>query len=393
MSTSESTRSAETRSVRTGRLNEPLIGKPAGLEQIQTPLLAVDLPVMDRNIAKMARLASDAGVNLRPHAKTHKCSAIARRQLEAGAIGICTATVGEAEAMVAAGIDDILITSPAIGPGKAERVVALQRIAPAVKVVVDAAPNLAQLSALAAAAGQTVPVMVGLDIGSHREGARTVEDAVALVAGVDAANHLTLAGLFAYAGHIQHIDDYAQRNAAMTTINERLLSWKQALGPERAQSIVLSGGGTGSALIDATGGLYTELQVGSYMFMDGEYGAIETAADGKDAFEQSLWVLTRVIGVNHDGFVTTDAGIKRFSMGSVDPVVHRGAPAGSTYAFQGDEHGMIRLPEGAPAPALGSLVWVRPPHCDPTVNLYDDLHVLDGDRLVDIWAIEGRGVV
>ncbi len=393
MSTSAPAQPVDTPAVRTGRLNQALIGAPAGLQQLQTPLLAVDLPVMDRNIAKMARLASAAGVQLRPHAKTHKCSAIARRQLAAGAIGICTATVGEAEAMVAAGITNILITSPAIGPGKAERVVALQRIAPELMVVVDAAPNLAQLAALAAAAGQTVPVMVGLDIGSHREGARTVEDAVALVASVDAASHLSLAGLFAYAGHVQHIDDYAQRSAAMATINERLQRWKQALGPERATSIVLSGGGTGSALIDANGGLYTELQVGSYMFMDGEYGAIETEADGKDAFEQSLWVLTRVIGVNHEGFVTTDAGIKRFSMGSVDPVVFRGAPAGSTYAFQGDEHGMIRLPEGASPPSLGALVWVRPPHCDPTVNLYDDLHVLDGDRLVDIWAIEGRGVV
>ncbi|MGB7181943.1 MAG: hypothetical protein WBD51_08410 [Burkholderiaceae bacterium] len=132
--------------------------------------------------------------------------------------------------------------------------------------------------------------------------------------------------------------------------------------------------------------------------MDVEYGEVELAPNqsgdaGQSVFEQSLWVLTRVIGANHDGFVTTDAGIKRFSMGGAAPVPGQGAPAGSRYDFQGDEHGKLILPDGAQSLPLESLVWVRPGHCDPTVNLYDELHVFEGGELVDIWPIEGRGAI
>lgn len=373
--------------------NQTLINKVDGLEHLTTPALAVDLPALDRNIARMAKMAADAAVTLRPHAKTHKSVAIAQRQIKAGAVGMCTATLGEAGPFVAAGINDVLITSPAIGPGKPERLLALRRRSDSVKIVIDNPSNVATLSALMAREGLVQQVFVGLDIGAHRIGARTVADALGLANAINQSTHLALVGVFAYAGTLQHIESFAERAAGVRVANDKLTELVAGIKALGVTELIVSGGGTGTAYIDAGADCYTELQVGSYLLMDVEYGVVELAATNAQPFEQSLWVLTRVIGVNHEGFVTTDAGTKRFSMGGPDPVIGRGAPAGSTYGFQGDEHGRIQLPSGTSSLPLETLIWVRPPHVDPTVNLYDSIHVLDGERLVDIWAVEGRGAV
>ncbi|MGH1360853.1 MAG: DSD1 family PLP-dependent enzyme [Burkholderiaceae bacterium] len=381
--------------------NQVLLNQAGGVTQLMTPCLVVDLPAMERNIDKMAGLARARQVDLRPHAKTHKCLEIARRQLAGGAVGMCTATLGEAAPLLAGGIEDILITSPAIGPGKPERLLQLRQQSEQIKIVIDSPDNLNTLAALMKHAGLVLQVMVGLDIGAHRIGARTVDEALALARAAKAATHLELVGVFAYAGTLQHIADYAERQLAVASANQRIERLVAAIRGLGVSDLIVSGGGTGSSAIDLGAGVYSELQVGSYLLMDIEYGAVDLSDAAEQPFEQSLWVMTRVIGANHPGFVTTDAGTKRFSMGGLSPVVCGGPADGAEYFFQGDEHGLIRLadvPNDAPSSQspvlpLETLVRVRPPHCDPTVNLYDRIHVIDGDRLVDIWAVEGRGAV
>ncbi len=381
--------SAET----TAPVNQALIGRAGSAFELSTPCLVVDLPVMQRNIEKMAAAASAAGVNLRPHAKTHKCVEMARRQVAAGAVGLCAATLGEAVALTAGGIDDVLVTSPAIGPGKPERLLQLRKQSEQIKIVIDSQANLATLAALMRQAGLVLQVMVGLDIGAHRIGAATVEQALELARGIIQADHLELVGVFAYAGNLQHIESFAERQAGVAAANQRIEKLVAGIASLGRSGLIITGGGTGSAAIDIDAGVYNELQVGSYLLMDVEYGVVDLNGSSEQPFGQSLWVMTRVIGANHAGFVTTDAGTKRFSMNGPAPIVADGVATGTVYEFQGDEHGLIRMPRGQSNPALETLVRVRPGHCDPTVNLYDEIHVIDGDRLVDIWPIEARGAV
>lgn len=367
---------------------------------LPTPALVIDERAMQRNIERMAQFAREQGVALRPHVKTHKCVRIARRQMDAGAVGVCTATLGEAEPLLAAGIDDVLITSPAVGAGKVERLVAMRRQSSKLRIVVDNAQNVATLEAAMAAAGLTLDVLVALDIGSRRIGARTMHDAMALAQQVVGSPHLAFAGVHAYAGVLQHIEAHADRVKAAAHAGARLDELLDALRAAAIPCGIVTGAGTGTYEIDGKAGRYTELQVGSYLFMDVEYGQVALTANIASPFEQSLWVFTRVISNNHPGFVTTDAGTKRFAMGGALPVVGEGAPAGAVYGFQGDEHGTIslaawaeRLPAQGPALPLETLVRIRPPHCDPTVNLYDAFFLMQDDMIVDCWPIEGRGAI
>ena len=154
---------------------------------------------------------------------------------------------------------------------------------------------------------------------------------------------------------------------------------------------IVTGGGTGSHRIDATLGLFTELQVGSYVFMDAQYLACDlTGDDEASPFETALMIDARVVSANTPGLVTLDAGLKAFSTDAGPPLVLSGAPAGATYRFMGDEHGALTLPEGATLP-LAHVVTLGAPHCDPTVNLYDTYHVVQGDTLRALWPVAARG--
>jgi D-serine deaminase-like pyridoxal phosphate-dependent protein len=154
---------------------------------------------------------------------------------------------------------------------------------------------------------------------------------------------------------------------------------------------IVTGGGTGTHAIDAELGVYTELQVGSYVFMDRQYEVCALREDGAVPFETSLMVDARVISANHPRLVTVDAGLKAFATEAGDPPILAGAPEGSTYRFVGDEHGAVIPPEGATPPALGDRVTLAAPHCDPTVNLYEAFHVVRGDTLEAIWPVTARG--
>ena len=377
--------------------NEPLIGKPGSRALIDTPALCVDLDAMERNIASMAEFCRGRGIALRPHAKTHKSVKIAERQIAAGAIGLCCATIGEAEVMVAGGINGVHVTSPQVTPSKVARVVALNLAADdGFSVVVDHPQNLADLAAAASASGKVLDVLVDFSAGHHRTGAATEEDAIVLAQAVQDAAGLRLAGLQSYSGNLQHIADRVERQEKA---KQRLAVLAGLVGQLRAAGLALpivTGSGTGTHDFDAEAKIFTELQAGSYVFMDVEY--IRALTDGRNAlpFETSLFVQTAVVSVASarlpGGYVTTDAGLKCFATEGPAPEVMSGGPPGATYAYAGDEHGRLFFTPGtAPDPALGERVELVTPHCDPTVNLHDFYHLVRGDTLVDIWPVDARG--
>ncbi len=369
-----------------------LIGRPNSRAQITTPALVVDLDALERNIVAMAAFARDNGVALRPHAKTHKSARIAGLQVEAGALGVCVVMLGEAEAMVDAGIGGVLISSPVVPAAKIARLIALDARAEGLMVAADNPDNV---DALAAAATKDRPlrVLVDVDMGRARTGVRDAEAGLALARRIAAAESLEFAGLQAYAGHVQHIENFVERRSMTAEANSRMVELKAKLAAADLAPGLVSGAGTGTHFIDGTGGDYTELQVGSYIFTDVEYDAVQLRSDAPHPFEASLFVQSTVVSVNAPGFVTTDAGIKRFAMGGPAPHVVSGAVAGSTYAFMGDEHGKVILGDPGVRPPLGGTITCLTPHCDPTVNHYDVYHVVRGDTLVDIWPVDGRGAV
>lgn len=372
------------------RAARDMIGEPDSRAGIPTPALVLDLDAFERNVARMAEHCRVNGLGLRPHAKTHKSVSIARAQVAAGALGICCAKLGEAEAMAAGGIESILITSPVVTKQGLERLVALNAKLPDLMVVVDNPENARALAAAAAEEKRMLKVLVDLDVGLHRTGIRPGDDATDLAELLDAAEYLELVGLQAYAGHLMHIHDFAERRekslAAMKVLGEQ----RDALKTKGLRCDIVSGGGTGSYNIDPEANVLTELQGGSYIFMDKQYHDVALGNGASFPFETSLFVQMSVVSNNTKNLATTDAGFKSFSTDAEPPKLLSGAPEGAGYFFFGDEQGGILLPDGAHLP-LGSVLTAMTPHCDPTVNLYDAYHVVRGDVLVDIWPIEARG--
>jgi D-serine deaminase-like pyridoxal phosphate-dependent protein len=370
-------------------LHAHLIGRQGGRADLNSPALVVEIDVLDANIAAMAAFAAGHGLALRPHAKTHKSADIALRQMAAGAVGVCVAKLGEAEALAAGGVPSIHITSPVVSAPAIARLIALRSVLPAVTVVVDHPDNVAALSG----AGFTTPlgVLIDIDPGFHRTGVASPQDAVAVARAIGASPALRYAGVQFYCGSEQHVPAAQARREAMIERNAILVATIEALGVAGFAPAIVTGGGTGTFALDAEFGLLTELQVGSYIFMDEDYLACEPLA-GAPTFAPSLFVDTRVVSANSERLVTVDGGVKSFSTDvKARPRVVAGAPPDAAYVPMGDEHGALLMPEGAERPALGSVVTFTAPHCDPTVNLYDHYHLVRGDTLVDIWPVSGRG--
>jgi len=373
--------------------NGGLIGEPGSRARLATPALVLDLDAFEANLAAMAAWAKAAGVGLRPHGKSHKSPEIARRQIAAGALGVCAATLGEAEAFVEGGVDSVLVTSPLVAPGKAERAAGLRRRAAGLAVTAEDPQSVDALAAAARQAGVTLDVVVEIDVGAARTGVAAPADAVALARRIADSAPLRFAGIQGYAGQLQHIYAFAERverhRAAMAPLVEAVRLLREAgLAPP-----LVTGGGTGSHRLEPKLGLLTELQVGSYVFMDVDYDAVDLAGPEANAqpFRPALFVQASVVSVNRPGVAIVDAGLKAFATDGPKPTVFSGAPAGCAYRYKGDEHGALDLPKGAAALPLGATVSLFVPHCDPTVNLHDRYHVVRGDRLVDIWPIAGRG--
>jgi len=366
------------------------IGLPGSKAAIPTPALILDLDAFERNVARMAEHCKVNGLGIRPHAKTHKSVTIAKAQIAAGALGVCCAKLGEAEAMAEGGIESILITSPVVTAQGIERLMALNTRVPELMVVIDSPENVRTLAAATSEAGRTLKVLIDLDVGLHRTGTRPGEDATELAELIDAAEFLELRGLQAYAGHLMHIHDFAERREKSLAAMKMLGEQRDILKAKGMCCDIVSGGGTGSYNIDPEAKVLTELQGGSYIFMDKQYNDVALGNGASFPFETSLFVQMSVVSNNTKNLATTDAGFKSFSTDAEPPVLFSGAPEGARFFFFGDEQGGILLPDGARLP-LGSVLTAVTPHCDPTVNLYDNYYVVKEDRLVDVWPIEARG--
>jgi D-serine deaminase-like pyridoxal phosphate-dependent protein len=346
----------------------------------------LDLDAFERNLARMAGRAQAAGLALRPHAKSHKCAWIAKRQIEVGAVGICCAKLAEAEALAAAGIGRILVTSPIAGEAPAARAAALAERLEDFRIVVDHPDGAAEL---AAAARGPVQVLIDVDVGTGRTGVAGVEPALAVLRAIAREPRLKLIGVQGYGGHWQHLEGAEARAQAVAAGMATLSAAIAALREAGAAIEVVTGGGTGTFAADAAQGVLTEVQPGSYAFMDRQYrDALKADPDGE--FAQALTVATTVISVNQPRWVTVDAGLKALSTDGPPPVPASAKFQGCGYRFFGDEHGLLMRPGAAPV-ARGERLELVPGHIDPTLDRYDAIHLVRGDVLVDIVPVEARG--
>ena len=365
--------------------------RPLELHELPTPALVIDLEAMDRNLGKAVHWLGHRGMATRPHTKTHKCPLIAHRQMQAGAVGVCCAKVSEAEVMARAGIDSILITSPVVTSDKCERVAELVRQGAGVAIVVDSDLSLRELEHAAARAGVCVPTLIDLDPGIHRTGIGFGEPALELAQQLHASESLALWGLQCYAGHLMHLEEHAARREKSHQIWEQATKTRGLIENAGISLPILTGGGTGTWDIDCELADISDLQIGSYLFMDREYGVIGGPNDGPfDAFENALFVLTTPISKSVPHLITVDAGYKAYGTDSLKPLL--ADHPGVTYHWGGDEHGILELDEAAQeAIALGTPLRVIPPHVDPCVNAHDGYFVLEGQQVREFWPIAARG--
>jgi len=372
-------------------LHAHLIGQQGSRNALNTPVLVLDIEKLDRNIATMQALADAKGVALRPHAKTHKSVDIGRRQVAAGAIGLCCAKIGEAEVLADGGITGLLITSPVSAPVAIERLAALAKRGIGLTAAIDNPDMVQRWQDALAAAGAMLDVVIDVDPGIRRTGVASPEAAVAVAEAIARSSNMTLRGVQYYCGMQQHIEDYAARRAAIVDRTDYLQTVIAALTEAGYQPEIVTGSGTGTHHIDLELGLFTELQAGSYVFMDKQYLDCDLADAPVPPFETSLSVDARVVSANHDALVTIDAGFKSLSTDGGAAQVQRGAAPETMFMFMGDEHAALIAPDIGTRLRPGDPVSLTVPHCDPTVNLYDYYHIVRGDTLVEMWPVSARG--
>lgn len=363
------------------------VGDP--LAAVDTPALVLDLDVFEHNLDLMANVVRGSGLALRPHAKSHKCPDIARAQVARGAVGICCQKVDEAAVFVAAGIADVLVTNEVVTPSKITRLAHLAQSA-TIGVLVDNVAVVGDLSAAARMAGGTLHVYVEIDVGARRCGVGPGELAVALARAIDGMPGLRLRGLHAYQGAAQHLRQPAQRREAIAHASRLAGQARVAMEKAGLPCPVITGGGTGTWQLERDSHVYTELQPGSYVFMDADYARNALAPD-EHAFEQSLYVLATVMSVPAPDRAIVDAGLKALAFDSGLPVVH--IARGLDYVKASDEHGVLAVDPAQAQPQLGERVWLIPGHCDPTVNLYDWIVGMRGERVECVWPVSARGAL
>lgn len=351
--------------------------------EIDTPALVLDIGLAERNLAAMAERAKRLGKHLRPHVKTHRTPILARLQLERGAIGVSAAKLAEAEVMVLGGIRDVLITSEIVGQAKLERLVALSRRANLIGVVDDAAAAAAS-SAAFEREGLVHDVLIDVNVGQNRTGVEAGQPALALARRVAELPGLRLRGLQGYEGHLQHVYDQRERAEACRAAMRTLCDTARLLRAAGLTVEIVSTAGTGTFAICAEFPEVTELQPGSYLVMDADYGRV----GGLD-FAHALTILAGIISRAAPDRAVCDAGLKASSVDSGLPVV-KDLP-GARYVKASDEHGNLLLEGEAQRLRLGDKIELIPGHCDPTINLWDCFHVVRNGRLEAIWPIAARG--
>ena len=359
------------------------------ISEIDTPALVIDLDVLEKNIKKMSRTCERYNVKLRPHAKTHKSVDIAQLQINYGATGICCQKISEAEVFAAAGITDIFVTNELVGTKKLSRLITLAEQIE-IAVCVDNRQNIKALSEYARLSGVDLKVMLEVDVGGGRCGVQPDQRAIDMTQEIINSPHLNFRGLQVYHGKAQHIHSFSKRQKAITkslTTVEKLL---QLFASSGIDCPVISGAGTGSYPFEAASGLYNELQCGSYVFMDRDYGSVmDESAPLLNTYANSLFVLTTVMSKPSDSVAVCDAGLKAHSIDSGMPSVH--GKNSIEYRQPSDEHGLLIDSQGTLN--LGDKLLLVPGHCDPTVNLHDWYVGVRENRVAELWPVSARGMI
>ena len=340
--------------------------------EILTPALLLDLDAFEANLSRMVDHVHRSGKTLRPHAKAHKCVEIAKRQLAAGARGVCVATLAEAELMSKGGISGLLLTSPVADPAKITRIGATGAM-----VVVDHIQQVEWYQNTA----RKLDVLVDIDVGDHRTGASSLAQALEIAEAVDRASNLNLRGLQAYSVVGSHASPAQERTRVSQEVFAYAAETRDAMARKGLATEILSGGSTGTWQIDTALRELTELQAGSFVLMDLAYRRA-----GLD-FLQGITVLATVVSANHESFVSVDAGTKSFSTDRGYGPEAANLP-GSSYRWGGDEFGYVDVDDPAKRPRLGDKLEFIPPHCDPTVNLYSSIYACRGDRVEAVWPVK-----
>lgn len=364
-------------------------------DEIDTPALVLDLDAFERNLVAMAAYTQAHGIRLRPHAKTHKSPEIALRQIAHGAVGQCCQKVSEAEILVAGGVADVLVSNEVAGAAKLDRLARLARQA-RISLCVDHLDGVLEASEAAARHDVVLDILVEIDIGGRRCGAAPGEAAVRIAEAVARSNTLRFAGLQAYHGPAQHMRSIDERREAIERAGLLTRNTVERLGQAGLACGVVSGAGTGTYEIETTSGIWSEIQAGSYVFMDADY-ARNRQADGAPfrAFEHALFVLAGVMSKPVPDRAIVDAGHKAAAIDSGMPTPFR--REGVVYTKPSDEHGVLT---GDPIalPHRGDRLLLVPGHCDPTVNLHDwyvcvrDMHGPDA-HVEALWPVAGRGAL
>ena len=358
-------------------------------DEIDTPALVIDLDAFEFNLDRMAALLAPTGAKLRAHAKTHKSPVIALQQIARGAVGQCVQKVAEAEIMAWGGVKDILVSNEVVGAGKLARLVALARIAK-VAVCVDDPAQVTAIEAAAEAAGTRISVLVEIDIGAARCGVQPGPEAVALAKRIAASRHLIFGGLQAYQGSAQHRRGVEERKKLIEHAIDGSRRTVEQLRQQGLPCPIVGGGGTGTFEIEAASGVYTEIQAGSYAFMDADY-ARNLDADGApvSTFRHALFVLATVMSAPRHGLAVLDAGHKAVSIDSGMPTLWQRPDI--RYVSASDEHGKLEYGAETAAVKLGEKLRLIPGHCDPTVDRFDWYVGVRGGRVECLWPVAARG--
>ena len=370
-------------------MNPPPSEIGAPLAEVETPALIIDLAAFERNLAKMAGFARGCGVRLRPHAKTHKSTAIALKQIAHGAVGQCVQKVGEAEALVRGGVKDILVSNQVVGERKLRRLAALAEDA-SIAMCFDAPEQVDAAARVARDFGVQLGALVEIEVGMERCGVAPGREAAMLARRITDAPNLKFRGLQAYHGRAQHLPSYQERARAIACAIDAVHETVHALAGESLTCEIMGGAGTGTFAIEAASGVYNELQVGSYLFMDTEYARI-SGRNGErySEFEHSLFVLASVISVPTADRAIVDAGLKSYSAERGPPWVRDRVDV--EVSGVSDEHGKLKVGPRAQRLSHGDKVWLIPGHCDPTVNLHDWYVGIRNGRVEALWPISARG--
>jgi len=361
--------------------------------ELDTPALCVDLDLLEANISKMATTTSGNGIASRPHAKTHKCPTIAQMQIDSGSVGICTAKVSEAEAMFQNGINQILNTTGNVTATKINRAMTLRQQCPGFIQATDSPSNARMLSEAAVAMGIVADVVVDVDPGIRRTGIPFGRPAVELAQLEDQLPGLRMVGMLCYDAAAQHVVGFETRKAQTL---ERMVAATDTFEMMRQSGLnteIFSGGGTGTYNIDHDTQGMTDVQVGSYVFMDAQYISIGGEQDEEvySDFHTSLTVMTTVLNDQYAGRATSDAGAKACTINQPWPIVK--GETGMGYRSGSDEFGTIIYDdEPSRTYKVGDKLEVIVSHCDPVVNLYNQMYAIRNDTVEAVWPISARGM-